>query len=158
MDKETYQLLDYDQYRLFVAEANKNGKAEWIVSYKFKPFYQVSSLEPQEYDKIFERMKTDKSYLEKIYKIHYADGPKGGMPTEASRIDYMLCRYSSGNLYAFDKCVNGSYASIDDFFRIAVVGKWLFPDWKIAVPKMGELAEQESEKGFDDEEDDDDGL
>ncbi len=44
MDKETYVLTEYYQYRLDVAEANRRGIANWHVSYTFTEYYGVSNM------------------------------------------------------------------------------------------------------------------
>ncbi len=56
MDRDTYQLLDYAQYRLYIKEANKNLKDEWRVAYRFLSYYGVPDMSPNSYASIISRM------------------------------------------------------------------------------------------------------
>ncbi len=57
VDRDDYRLLNYDQYRLIVDDANRDRKATWFVSYQFLQFYQVSSMAPSNFALIVQRMK-----------------------------------------------------------------------------------------------------
>ena len=57
VDKQTYKLLDYEQYRLMIPQANKDKQANWVVSFSFKKYYEVNSLETSEFERILIRMK-----------------------------------------------------------------------------------------------------
>ncbi len=57
VDRNDFRLLDYDQYRLNVFDANRERKANWFVSFHFKDYYEVKSMEPTEFVKIYQRMK-----------------------------------------------------------------------------------------------------
>ncbi len=56
MDSATYHLLDYTQYRLYVEEANKNGRPDWRVAYKFRDYFQVPDMSPASFALVLERM------------------------------------------------------------------------------------------------------
>ncbi len=44
IDSETYEFLDYVEYRLNVTKANQAGKAEWAPAYRFTTFFGVKDL------------------------------------------------------------------------------------------------------------------
>ncbi len=56
VDRGSYQLLDYAQYRLYLEEANKNGRDEWRVAYRFLDYYQVPDMSPRSYAKLLGRL------------------------------------------------------------------------------------------------------
>eukprot|EP01022_Parablepharisma_sp_SALTPOND_P005307 TRINITY_DN122120_c0_g1_i1.p6 TRINITY_DN122120_c0_g1~~TRINITY_DN122120_c0_g1_i1.p6 ORF type:complete len:129 (+),score=10.57 TRINITY_DN122120_c0_g1_i1:1548-1934(+) len=74
VDSETYNLLNYVQYRLYVAEANKNLKAEWKVAYEFLDYFGVENMRPDSFVKIIERMETDEGYFRKVYAMYTNEG------------------------------------------------------------------------------------
>jgi len=44
MDKQTYVLTEYYQYRLNLEEANRKRAASWHVAYTFTQYYGVSKI------------------------------------------------------------------------------------------------------------------
>eukprot|EP00826_Nyctotherus_ovalis_P040240 TRINITY_DN3943_c0_g1_i2.p1 TRINITY_DN3943_c0_g1~~TRINITY_DN3943_c0_g1_i2.p1 ORF type:complete len:567 (+),score=111.55 TRINITY_DN3943_c0_g1_i2:143-1843(+) len=131
VDRSSGELLDYEQYRLNIAKANAERRAQWKVSYTFKSYFEVSSMEVGEYEKIFRRMCEDKGYLKKVYWMHFSEKPGTDVPRDQKQVDYMLCKYSTGNFYAFEKCVDGNYPKRNEYIRMVLLGKHIFPDWTI---------------------------
>jgi len=133
VDKEKLDFLDYAQYRLWIDESNKKREPIWNVTFKFKEYYEVDSMQVKDFEKALQKMKIDRTYLTKVYQAHYTNGPKANVPSDEKSLNYMFCRYSSGNFYEFEKCVQGKYMG-GDFGRLYIAGTLLFPDWRIAIP------------------------
>ena len=81
-----------------IPQANKDKQANWVVSFSFKKYYEVNSLETSEFERILIRMKvlilfnlaqTNSTYFAKIMMAHYADGPKGNGPTDIGKINQL---------------------------------------------------------------------
>ncbi len=49
VDRESYDLLNYEQYRLFLAEANELLKDDWVVGYRFLEYYDLPNMRPESY-------------------------------------------------------------------------------------------------------------
>ena len=81
--------MDYDQFWLDLNEANINGKAEWKIEYNFKEFTGAKNFSPQEFERIFERMKTDDQFFKQYY---YANSvQKVDYECDSNCMDYHLC-------------------------------------------------------------------
>ena len=72
MDKDTYDLIDYKQYRMYVNDATKRGIAIWNISYTFKDYYNAASMASKNFELIVNKMMQNHESYKKIYKIHYA--------------------------------------------------------------------------------------
>ena len=59
MDKPTSLLLDYDQYRFYINQANRQGIIQWKIAYQFKRFYEVPDMSSQSFLTITHRMKVN---------------------------------------------------------------------------------------------------
>ena len=57
MDRETYEITESITYRLYLAEANKNKRAEWKIAYRFKEYYGVQRLDAKTAAKIAQEYK-----------------------------------------------------------------------------------------------------
>ncbi len=55
MDATTYDLLDYEDYRMNLTQSNLAGKPVWYRSYNFTQYYHVPDLSVASYDLITKR-------------------------------------------------------------------------------------------------------
>lgn len=77
MDKETYTLLDYVVYRMYLNEVNANNKPVWKEAYRFTKFYQVPNMEYGNYLTIMKRMNSNNTFFEQMMNYLWAEGPLG---------------------------------------------------------------------------------
>ncbi len=56
-DAETFTLLDYTQYRLYIEIANKQSFPEWQVAYRFKSYYNAKDMTPWSFALIVQQMR-----------------------------------------------------------------------------------------------------
>ena len=77
VDKETFTVLDYVQYRLYVSDANKNDRPEWKKAYRFTEFYQVPNLDYYNFPQIVERMNKNETLFKAMMDLQWAEGPRG---------------------------------------------------------------------------------
>jgi hypothetical protein len=81
MDPHTFNLLEYEQYRLNITDANLQKEAIWKVAYTFTQYYGVDSLaypyfhsiahkmnEPEHFDKVLKQIYSEGTYVEKMFK------------------------------------------------------------------------------------------
>ena len=66
MRSDNYIISDYHQYRLYLNEANKYLRPYWRLAYKFKDFYEISTMEYGGIAQSIERIQTDKEYAVKM--------------------------------------------------------------------------------------------
>lgn len=57
LDPKSYALVDYEQYRFNLEEANEKDIPSWRLSYKFKDYYNVSDLNDYTFQAIAESVK-----------------------------------------------------------------------------------------------------
>lgn len=132
MDRDKYDMIDYHQYRLDVAEANKKNEAIWKIAYNFTGRFNFTNLRPENYLKLLDRMK-DAEFFKMMYSIMYTEGPKGrGPPTGEARARVM-CKYTTAHLYDYLNCTNETFKKTGDYARFLLAGKHLFPKWRYAV-------------------------
>ena len=85
VDRDTYELLDYTQYRLYLKEANEKKVANWRSAYTFLDYYNVNDMRPQTYKKIITKMENNDTEFYRIYTM--MDNERGGLkPTKSKFI------------------------------------------------------------------------
>lgn len=57
MNEFSHSLIDYVQYHLDLARANKELKAQWEVAYRFSEYYQVPDLSLESHEVLVEKMR-----------------------------------------------------------------------------------------------------
>ncbi len=45
MDRETYEITDFHQYRMYLPEVNRKRRAEWNLTYSFRDFYGFNKMD-----------------------------------------------------------------------------------------------------------------
>lgn len=61
-------VLNHETWVLDLEQSNKNRVAVWFKSYSAKEEYQMSSLGPDEWDKLYQRLKTNDDLLQTYYR------------------------------------------------------------------------------------------
>ena len=57
MDRDTYALIDYEQYRLNLTIVNANNDPKWHVAYRFKDYYNVSRMDERAFMQIAQKIR-----------------------------------------------------------------------------------------------------
>lgn len=123
IDSSTKHIIDYEQYRFNVTEANIKGGAKWYISHKATELYQVKDL--QEMKKMTE-INPEGEYIIK----HYAEGPGAvEASTKKKTIKRMKCGILNDNYNDFMTCMfNGKFA-LDKAWLYQVLNNLVGP-WK----------------------------
>ena len=45
MNRDTYEIIDYTQYRMYLNETNKSKMGHWNISYHFKEYYNMTKFD-----------------------------------------------------------------------------------------------------------------
>ncbi len=130
MDAETFELLDYEQYRLYV----ESEAPEWQVAYRFTQFYSVPTMRPDSFVGIVERLKTDQALLNSTARMLYAEGPLGDELLAKGDVarKYIICRLSSSDVTEFNACAGWGFISMEHFYGYMLIANLATPDWEHA--------------------------
>ena len=133
MDADTFTLLDYVQYRLYVDEANKNGVAEWKVAYRFTTFFSVPNLDYYHFPRIVHRMNQDASFFKSFMDMFWAEGPRTPEFLEnKGALSFISCRLLCSDLYEFNECAADDYVTMEYRVGYGILSKGLDPTWEYA--------------------------
>jgi len=55
MDPETYEIIDFTQYRMYLDEVNQKGIPYWNISYTFKDYFGVNKMTPENVRKMYDK-------------------------------------------------------------------------------------------------------
>ena len=133
MDREKYELINYDQYRLLIDEANLKGRADWRISHNFLDYYQVKSMSPESYHQVQKRLESDSEYLKKIYIMNQGEGSHTSVPSNPIKLKHVMCKYNAANLYEYIDCTNGTFPNRNLYLRYVILGTYIFPNWEWAI-------------------------
>ena len=133
VDKATFTLLDYKQYRLVIKEQN-NNEAKWKVAYRFTEFYEVPNMDYSHFPKFVKRMQNDKPFFESFIKHMWAEGFKSArfLSDHKNGLQFITCRLLSSDMYTYLDCIGNNYMTLDYFFGYGFVAKYLSPKWGYA--------------------------
>ena len=124
IDSNTKNVIDYEQYRLNITEANLNGIANWYITYKATEMFNVTDL--TELDKIF-KINVDGEYI----KQRYAEGKEEKKILHNKKeIDKAQCQIATDTFHDYYNCVNDPIFSGDFFFEFLndLSGEWAIKD------------------------------
>ena len=60
--------MDHESYWLNLTDANLRDQADWLFEYSAKEAYGLESLQPQEWAKLIDRLKTDDALFQKFWE------------------------------------------------------------------------------------------
>ncbi|KAG1714646.1 Sphingomyelin phosphodiesterase [Nymphon striatum] len=77
-ENNSWAVLNHDSYFLNITDANLTDKPQWLHEYNAKEAYGLSSLSPEDWDKVVEGFKTNKTSFDKYYRyqFHLSDATK----------------------------------------------------------------------------------
>lgn len=91
VDADTWNIWDYEQYRMYVNDTNAAADAvrqnpdytpeelkstgKWQTSYKFKDYYGIDNMDFESLAKLVERSKTNERISKKIITMMHCEGP-----------------------------------------------------------------------------------
>ncbi len=131
VDRESYELIDYDQYRLYIAEANRLRRADWKVAYRFLSYFNVPDMSPRSFALVISRMEADLSYFKRVFKM-YTNEEWEGPPDEAHR-QKLLCSFKTWNMYEHRECMSKCMGE-STYRSYYFPNEHVIPDWSFAVP------------------------
>ena len=124
IDSNTKNIIDYEQYRLNITDANIKKKAEWYIAYNATKLFNVTDL--TQIDKIF-KINVDGDYLIN----RYADGrdPKKLIHNK-KEIDKAQCQISTDTFHDYYNCLDDKIFSGAIFFETLnnIAGEWAIKD------------------------------
>ena len=124
IDSNTKNLIDYEQYRLNITDANSKGVAEWYIAYNATGLFNVTDL--TELDKIF-KINVDGDYIIQ----RYAEGKdEKKVLHNKKEINKAQCQIESDTFSDYYTCVDDSIFSGDFFFQFLndLSGEWAIKD------------------------------
>ncbi|XP_046373971.2 sphingomyelin phosphodiesterase A-like [Haliotis rufescens] len=104
LDRETFQVQDYDQYYIDLTKANAEGVATLQMSYSARSEYNLPDLSPQSYHSLVHRLATDRSLFDRYMRNKYV---KSGQDPECCFLcrQVEICRISSITTSTYNKCL-----------------------------------------------------
>ena len=133
VDKATFTLLDYKQYRLVIKKQD-NNEAKWELGYTFTEFYEVSNMSYSHFPKFVKRMQDDESFFRGFIKHMWAEGLRSAtfLSNYKNALQFITCRLLSPDMYTYLDCIGNNYMELDYFFGYGFVAKYLNPKWGYA--------------------------
>ena len=120
IDSNTKNIIDYEQYRLNITEANEKNEANWFITYKATELFNVTDL--TELDKIF-KINVDGEYIIQ----RYAQGKEEEKILHNKKeIKYAQCQIDSDTYHDYYICAADTIFSKDYLFEFLndLSGEW----------------------------------
>ena len=124
IDSNTKNIIDYEQYRLNITDANLKGVANWYITYNATSLFNVSDL--TELDKIF-KIDVDGDYI----KQRYAEGKEEKKILHNKKeINKAQCQIESDTFHDYYTCLDDKIFGGDFFFELLndLSGEWALKD------------------------------
>jgi len=131
MDSETYEILDFVQYRLYLNKTNES--AVWEKAYRFTEFYEVRNLRFDNFNNIAQKIQNNNEFYTKIMNIYWAEGPRGNEFREKygeNGRKYILCKLISSGLDDLNECLQGNYLSLWDYYEHKIRPEYTVSNWQ----------------------------
>ena len=100
IDKDTMQVLDYEQYRFNLSYSNETGEPHWYLAYKASEFYNVTNM--LDYDKILSFQDFEKYIINRYSGAKIADNLKKNKMSKKKA----NCTMHTNNFDEYFQCVN----------------------------------------------------
>ena len=124
IDSNTKNIIDYEQYRLNLTDANLKGTADWYIAYNATKLFNVSDL--TQLDKIF-KMNVDGDYIIQ----RYAEGKEEKKVLHNKKeINKAECQIQSDTFHDYYTCIDDTIFSGQFFFELLndLSGEWALKD------------------------------
>lgn len=131
INKDTYEIMDHETYRLYINEANILNKTEWKLAYKFTEYYGYPSPNLESYLDLKDKVKTNRTVGLQYLKMRAAEG--GAWQHKIDDPDFMrstLCKMVTATLQEQEDCYGrSSHTSIVDKIRYFVADMFTALEW-----------------------------
>ena len=119
IDSNTKQVIDYEQYRLNLTEANLKGQAEWYLSYTATELFNVSDLTEREQ---MCSINTEGEYIKK----RYSDNASEKQMHDKKEILKAECTITTDSYYDYFECTEQSMFTTAYFYKLLndISGEW----------------------------------
>ena len=119
IDSDTKQIIDYDQYRFNLTDANLKGNVNWYLSYTASELFNVSDL--TELEKVFS-INVEGEYIKK----RYCDNVDEKKLSDKKEIRKAECQISTDSYYDYFVCTEQSMFTEDYFYKLLndISGEW----------------------------------
>jgi len=105
-NRTTYEVLDYDQYRFNLTEANLNDNPVWFKAYSFVEEYNLNGTTPGDMQNFIAQMQQDPTVFDKFYNNYYAGFPQGSCDSTCEKT--YLCEAASITDILLQQCLQGT--------------------------------------------------
>ena len=113
INKDTYDIVDYYTYRLYINQANANNNPEWKLSYRFSTYYGYNASSLESFVDIAANLRTNKELAVKFMKMR--QGEAGNWVNPANNTETMRniwCKIVTPTVQEYYNCIGG-YKSTD---------------------------------------------
>ena len=119
IDSNTKQVIDYEQYRLNLTEANLKGQAVWYLSYTATELFNVSDLTEREQ---MCSINTEGEYIKK----RYSDNASENQMHDKKEILKAECTITTDSYYDYFECTEQSMFTTAYFYKLLndISGEW----------------------------------
>ncbi|XP_046574679.1 sphingomyelin phosphodiesterase A-like [Haliotis rubra] len=104
LDRETFHVMDYDQYYINLTKANAEGVATLQLSYSARSEYDIPDLSPQSLHSLVNRFATDRSLFDRYRRNKYVQSGQGRECCFLCRHEE-ICRMSSIATLTYYNCL-----------------------------------------------------
>jgi len=133
MDSESHALLDYEQYRMNLTEANRDDNPKWKLYYRFREYYNVPNMFDYTYKFLAEHIKVNDEYYKKFALMIYAQGSRSiALANDIKQKERIYCKLVSGSLDQWGECSGGLPFSISIDWAFVFLTKYFVPPWEYA--------------------------
>jgi len=135
-DRESYLMLNYNQYRFNVSESNKLDKPIWKLAYRFTEYYDLPGILPEHLYELAKRILNNKEYFMKFALMSYGESPKSEKyMADLSKMHSTYCTLINGEQDELLKCMG-----LDDFIATGWIGPYILnhvwlPKWEYLIKK-----------------------
>ena len=119
IDSNTKQVIDYEQYRLNLTDANLKGKADWYLSYIATELFNVSDLTEREQ---MCSINVEGEYIKK----RYSDNASEKQMHDKKEILKAECTITTDSYYDYFECTEQSMFTTAYFYKLLndISGEW----------------------------------
>jgi sphingomyelin phosphodiesterase len=116
-DSLTYALQDFKQYRAYLDEADWVGHPTWRLAYSFLDYYNMSSMELREINKLIGLINSDDKVFQKYAEMYGSEGNDYNYKTNKKYMKFMKCSLGSATSEEMLKCNGWEFPPIFNEFR-----------------------------------------
>ena len=125
IDNNTKNIIDYEQYRMNLSEANEKGEANWYLSHRATELFNVTDMTEIEN---MTKINVEGEYIMK----RYADSATEKQMHDKKEIKKAKCTITTDSYNDYVKCAEIDVFSVDYFYNALsdISGEWGIPEEK----------------------------